>query len=422
MKTALILSGGGSRGAYEIGVWQALQELDVSISMVTGTSVGALNGAVIAQGDFECAKHLWQKLETSRVFDVALDETLPTRKKWAAALRLFGHAAATKGGVSTKTLEKLLQTYLKEAAIRSSPVEFGFVTVRMQGMKPCQLWKSQVPYGKLIKYLIASCALFPAIRPQTIDGKKYIDGGFYDNMPIRMAIDHGAKHLIAVDMEAIGMTRWEKEFDDYDIRTIRSYWNLGSILLFDPHSACHNLRLGYLDTMRSFGIYDGAAFAFVKGTIGALVKNEYQDFYQVSALFGMQNSKQTFLDSVALRPIQKRCQRRGFPTTGIRSFALDGMECAGEVFDLSPTVLYTPDHWRECMVDALSAISVPDQPDFTAKTLELLDRKVRTVFLAKRMKEALQLQKSINLMATAAVLSDSYSAALYLVLCNYPLN
>lgn len=419
MKTALVLSGGGSRGAYEIGVWQALTELDVDLSMVTGTSVGALNGAVIAQGDLEQARRLWQELETSHIFDVTLDETLPVRKKWLAALRLFSRAAATKGGVGTKALEKLLHTFLKEDAIRRSPVDFGLVTVRMHGMKPCQFWKSQIPRGHLIDHLIASCALFPAVRPQTINGKKYIDGGYYDNMPVRMAIDRGARHIIAVDMDAIGKVRWEKEFDHYDIRTIRCYWNLGSILLFDPNSARHNMRLGYLDTMRSFGVYDGFAFAFLKGSISKIVRTYYGNFQATAALFGMETSGQTFLDSVALRALQKRWQRRGLKTTGIRPFAFDGIECAGEVFGLDPTILYTLPRWRERLAEALSDVSVPEHLELSAKALELLDGRVRTVFLARRMKEAIEQQKKINLLPIAAVLPDEFSAALYLVLCRF---
>ena len=45
-KTALVLGGGGSRGAYEAGVWQALTELGIEIDIVTGTSVGAINAAL----------------------------------------------------------------------------------------------------------------------------------------------------------------------------------------------------------------------------------------------------------------------------------------------------------------------------------------------------------------------------------------
>lgn len=55
-KTALVLSGGGSRGAYEIGVWEALIELGIKIDLVTGTSVGSINGAFVAQKDFRLAE------------------------------------------------------------------------------------------------------------------------------------------------------------------------------------------------------------------------------------------------------------------------------------------------------------------------------------------------------------------------------
>ena len=71
-KNAFVLSGGGSRGAYELGVWQALRELGIPIHIAAGTSVGALNGAMVAQDDFELAVRLWNELETHMVFD--LDE------------------------------------------------------------------------------------------------------------------------------------------------------------------------------------------------------------------------------------------------------------------------------------------------------------------------------------------------------------
>ena len=69
-KTALVLSGGGSRGAYEAGVWQALTELGVKIDIVTGTSVGAINGAMVVQGELEPTVKLWKEIETHMVFDI----------------------------------------------------------------------------------------------------------------------------------------------------------------------------------------------------------------------------------------------------------------------------------------------------------------------------------------------------------------
>ncbi len=72
-KTALVLGGGGSRGAYEIGVWQALKALGIRIDMVYGTSVGAINAAMVAQGDIDLTADLWKELETDMVFDMAPD-------------------------------------------------------------------------------------------------------------------------------------------------------------------------------------------------------------------------------------------------------------------------------------------------------------------------------------------------------------
>ncbi len=93
-KTALVLAGGGSRGSYELGVWQALREMDIDIDIVTGTSIGAINGALIAQGDYDTAVELWNKIETSHVFEVEMDEQLSLKQKVAQAYKTFLSKAA----------------------------------------------------------------------------------------------------------------------------------------------------------------------------------------------------------------------------------------------------------------------------------------------------------------------------------------
>ena len=52
-KTAIVLAGGGSRGAYQIGVWKALREMGIDYQLVTGTSVGALNGVLMVQQEYD---------------------------------------------------------------------------------------------------------------------------------------------------------------------------------------------------------------------------------------------------------------------------------------------------------------------------------------------------------------------------------
>ena len=69
-KVALVLGGGGARGAYEAGVWQAMTELGIDIDIVTGTSVGSINGAMVCQRDLELTLRMWKELETHMIFDV----------------------------------------------------------------------------------------------------------------------------------------------------------------------------------------------------------------------------------------------------------------------------------------------------------------------------------------------------------------
>ena len=57
-----MLSGGGTKGAYEIGVWRALRELSVDYQIVTGTSIGSINGAMMAMGDYEKAYQVWNHM------------------------------------------------------------------------------------------------------------------------------------------------------------------------------------------------------------------------------------------------------------------------------------------------------------------------------------------------------------------------
>ncbi len=124
--------------------------------MVTGSSVGAINGAVVAQGEFELAERMWKELETSRVFDLPLDETLPQKQKRRAAMRLFGLAAVREGGAGTGALAGLLAQYLDEEKVRQSPIDFGVIAVELGSMKPVYRWKDEIPSGRLADYLIAS--------------------------------------------------------------------------------------------------------------------------------------------------------------------------------------------------------------------------------------------------------------------------
>ena len=70
----LALEGGGAKGAYQIGAWKALREAGIRFSAVSGTSVGALNGAMIVMDDLQKAEDVWNNIHFSQVMDVDDEE------------------------------------------------------------------------------------------------------------------------------------------------------------------------------------------------------------------------------------------------------------------------------------------------------------------------------------------------------------
>ena len=255
-KLGFVLSGGGSRGAYQCGVWQAMVELGMKPDIVCGVSVGAINGAMVMQEDVIKTANLWRAMETGMIFDVDSD----------AQVQDFAKEFVKRGGAGTTGLQTILKEYIDEDYIRNSETDFGLLTVEFPSMKPHYLWKEDIPYGRLCDYIAASSSAFPAIQTYKIDGKEFIDGGYEDNLPVSMARERGATHIIAVNLDAIGKIHPEDLTESEDLTLIESAWNLGDFLVFEQEKAKRILRLGYLDAMKTFQIFDGHYFTFVKNT------------------------------------------------------------------------------------------------------------------------------------------------------------
>lgn len=276
-KTALVLSGGGSRGGYEAGVWQALRKLEIPIDIVTGTSVGAINGAMVAQDKLELSLQLWEELETYMIFDVDVKDDKENPFAFQIAGMPSGEALAylkeiiTKGGAQNSGLTNLLSQYVEEDLIRKSSIDFGLVAMELATLKPLYLFKEDIPQGKMQDYILASASCFPAVQAMEIDGKQYIDGGYADVMPVEMAMNKGADKVIAVHLEAAGFVRDDtlKEAREKaeQFTMIKSHWDLGNFLVFDKKNTKRIIRLGYLDTLKEFKVYDGNMFTFKKNAI-----------------------------------------------------------------------------------------------------------------------------------------------------------
>ena len=273
MKRALVLSGGGAKGAYELGVYKALKRLGIKIDLITGTSIGAINGALLVTGEYKKAKKFWLKMSASDVFDYDF-KTVSEYPKVAKDI-------LKNKGLKFDRAEEFFREIINEDKIRKSKIDYGIVTFNLKNRVPKSLTKANIPHGKMLSYILASAACFPVVEMKNIDGDYYVDGGYYDNLPINLAIDMGADEIIAVDLSAVGFKRKVKN-KDVKIDYIKHELKGSFILDFDPKSARRNMRLGYNDAMKYYGKLDGKTYTFKKNDL----KKNYDEIgdYYVSLL------------------------------------------------------------------------------------------------------------------------------------------
>ena len=269
---AIVLSGGGSKGSYQIGVWRALRKLHIKYDIVTGTSVGALNGALMVQNKFHKAIKLWSKINMQLLFgDEATNST-----KIKDVLNMYRINFFKNGGMDVKILEDVIDKYIDKDTFYNSKIDFGLVAVNLSGKKAVQMKKKDIPKDKLTDYLMASASCYPAFQKKDIDGNKFIDGGIFDNMPINLAIDLGADSIIAVDLCAPGVKARSKKH--VDTITIKPNNKLTNFLNFYEEGSIRNIKFGYNDTMKVFGKYKGYKYTFKKKNIDEAI-SEYHKLF-----------------------------------------------------------------------------------------------------------------------------------------------
>lgn len=420
-KTGLVLGGGGSRGSYELGVWKALRELGIEINVVTGTSIGAINGAMIAQGDYEMALSLWNQIETDKVMDVPVREEQPLKKKVWKTYQSFAVNFVKSGGTDTKPLKQTLEAYIDEERIRKSEIEYGLVTVEMDTNVPRELYREDIPIGKMIDYMIASASIYPAFKPHRIDDVRYLDGAYHDNLPVKMALNKGANHIIAVDLEAFGVVKNEMLALADRLTYICCYWNLGPTLVFDRTVMQRNTRRGYLDALKAFLIYEGCAFTFIRG-FGRQAAARLAAYLPLKPLIE-KGSAGLVLDHLFLKQVEKIFEEHGITEEDEERTALVCAEVAGEVFGVDSEMIYSYEAWQEqlrgLVNESMTSERGEKEPQGFADTLyegakSLTDRRSRAIHAGRVISDMVQLQKTASSPASLSILPEAFLAGVYL--------
>lgn len=271
----LVLAGGGAKGAYQIGAWKALKEMGITFNAIAGTSIGSINGALIAADDYESAHQLWLNISIDK--GLRINEELPdpenlfSKKNWGTLFR----EVIKNGGLDASPAADFVSQYVDEKKVRENGIPFFAVTVQMtQGVTPREISIDEIPEGKLTDYLMASSniPLAVGIGPE---GEKYLDGGVYDNIPIMTLKKRGYNKIIILDISNLKGVGHTMNTINSQVIHIKPYNTdmLGGFMDLDAEAVEKRIQLGYFDAKKAFSHLLGNIYYFLPETFRSMVRS-----------------------------------------------------------------------------------------------------------------------------------------------------
>ncbi|MDR0855432.1 MAG: patatin-like phospholipase family protein [Christensenellaceae bacterium] len=268
----LCLEGGGAKGAFHIGAISALLDRGFVFDGVTGTSIGAVIGGALAQGDFIELREKWKDITVTDLIDI--DGTKASNLfngVWDKNDIKYGAGLIWQfiknGGIPIDKAQDYLFAHLDETKIRNSKTDFGIVTILVtdktrtlsEKFKPIELFKEEIPEGQLLDYILAS-AYFPAFKRKNLsDGRKYLDGGLYNNLPLNMLARKGYDRIIAIRTGS-RMPHKTVAHDNVRVDYINPSEFLGRVFTFTKENIHHNMTMGYFDALRYIDDLSGVKY------------------------------------------------------------------------------------------------------------------------------------------------------------------
>jgi len=237
---AFVLGGGGHLGAHEVGMLEALLEHGIQPSLIVGTSVGAINGAVIAtQPVLATARRLtdmWSRFEQEDIFKGSL-------------LRRAATLARTRTHLhGDEALRRLLGDALPDR-IEDLAVPFQCVAASIE--RASEHWFED---GPLVDAVMASSAV-PGILPAVeIGGEHYFDGGIVNSIPVARAVELGARTLYVLHVGRLDRPleppRWPWEVGLVAFEIARRHRFVGDLARLPGDVTVHVLPTGQTDPPR----------------------------------------------------------------------------------------------------------------------------------------------------------------------------
>lgn len=266
MKNGLVLGGGGAKGCYEVGSLQAFKECNIKFDCIAGTSIGAIIGAIYTQQtldevvDFVYAISPGQIVKDFFEFPDNFNDVLENKEQ----IKMFlEHFIKNKSNDITPLIHSFEKMFDYERFINSN-IEYACMTYNVTKMQPEPFYKEDISREQAVSIIMASASCFPAFPMMEIEGQKYIDGGYANNVPITLVKEMNADKIIVVDVHGPG--RYNSINQDDVSLYIEPILPLANFLDFRTEQGVRSLRLGYLETMKYLNEYSGYVYTFNRGS------------------------------------------------------------------------------------------------------------------------------------------------------------
>jgi NTE family protein len=188
---AFALGGGAAYGAVHLGMLRALAEAGVRPDLVVGTSVGSLNGAMLAHRPdtaLDRLAQIWPAITSATIFPGG----------WLTRLRTL---QASRAYLSPNVgISSVLDRFLTARTFADLALPFGAVTADFATASPVTITE-----GDLHTAILASAAIPGVLPPVEVDGRSLVDGGILANVPVRQAVEMGAGSVVVLDCGLWGM-------------------------------------------------------------------------------------------------------------------------------------------------------------------------------------------------------------------------
>jgi hypothetical protein len=269
-RRALVLGGGGAKGCYQVGAWQAFDELDIEFDGTAGTSIGAIIGSLYTEGRLHHVTDFVLGMEPEHIACELPQMPSTLKDAMQQGKTIFNFLLKYyETRMDIRPLKERFDAMFDYEEFHNSPVRYACMTFNDTKKEPRPFFKDEMTEENAQDIIMASAACYPAFPKVRIGDDEYIDGGYADNVPLELgkelmeSQEEDKEHPVRYTIIDLRPPQSEKlEGVEEDMVYIRPLLYPGKSLDFSTGHARRLYAQGYLETRKYLETAPGYLYTF----------------------------------------------------------------------------------------------------------------------------------------------------------------